>query len=400
MAKAPLEGIRVASFGWVWAGPVVGQTLSFLGAEVYKIESNARMDISRALDLSGLGLGIAPPMYTGQGSVTINLKSEEGRELIKELVSKSDVVVENFGAGVLDNMGLDYESLKAVKEDIIMVSMPTAGNSGPLKDVRSYGVTVASLCGFDAVTGYPNQAPSVFETPMADPYNGILSCFGVICALHHREKTGEGQFIDYSQQEAVVQMLGPVMMDYFMNGRNQARLGNRTPNTKAAPHGCFRCKGEDRWISIACFTDEEWRGLVTAMGNPAWTNETQFATLEDRIANIDALNAHITAWTTQFEHYSLTETLQSHGVAAAPVTDNVELATDPHVLARNLWIENEHKPDGIKAPVYNHYVQFSKSKQPMRPAPMLGEDNDYVFKEVLGFSEDKYQQLKGDKAIF
>lgn len=396
MAKSPLEGIRVVNFGWVWAGPVVGQTLSFLGAEVYKIESNARIDLTRSMDIGGTG---APPaFYAGQGSVTLNMKSEGGRELIKRLVAESDIVVNNFGCGALDRVGLGYDELRKVKEDIIVMAMPTAGNDGPLKDVRTYGMTLASICGFDSFTGYEGEGPSVFETPWADPYNGILACFGLIAALNYRNRTGKGQFIDYSQQEAVQQLMGPAMMNYFMNGENQPQMGNTTPFTQAAPHCVYPCLGEDNWISIACFTEDEWQGLVNSMGNPEWAGDAAFATIENRVKNQHRLNDLVSMWTRDQEKDEATALLQANGVAAAPARQLMELKNDPWVRDHRLLAELAYP--NATVPGYGHYVRYSESEQKFRIPPMLGEDNDKVFKEILGMSDAEYTDAQAKEYIY
>ena len=263
MAKAlPLKGIRVANFGWVWAGPVTGQTLGFLGAEVYKIESRARIDLTRMLPpFAG---GVRDPDrsisnhagWAGNGSVSLNLKKPEAQELARQLIAKSDVVVENFGPGVMQELHLGYEDLRALKPDIVMSSMPAAGLYGPLKDVRTYGLSLSSITGIDSLTGYFGGPPIPFENAFADPYNGVMGAFAVLVALSYRDRTGKGQHIDYSQQEVVMQMVGPAFMDYELNGRVAGPMGNRHPLAAAAPHGVFPCAGEDRWISIAVATDQ------------------------------------------------------------------------------------------------------------------------------------------------
>lgn len=400
MKKLPLEGIRVANFGWVWAGPVCGQTLSMLGAEVYKIESNSRIDLTRALDLTGTG--VAPAWYAPQGSITINLKEPRGKELAKELVAQSDIVIENFGPGVINKMGLGYDVLKEVKEDIIFLSLPTAGNHGPMKDVRTYGVSLASICGFDSITGYEEDGgqPQVFEQAITDPYNGILGAYAAVVALMHKKKTGRGQFIDYSQQQAVSQWMGPAVMDFFMNGVNQKPMGNRTPNTTAAPHSVFRTKGEDQWISIVCQTEDEWQGLKKAMGNPAWADGAAFSTFEKRAKAWKEIEAKLGEWTIGFDKYELSHKLQDCGVAAAPATDIFDLMKDPHFNERQLFKEFEHKPQNVMAPVYGNYVKMSETEQFHGPAPALGESNDHVFKGVLGYSEEDYQKLQDDQIIY
>ena len=274
----PLSGIRVANFGWVWAGPVVGQTLGFLGAEVYKIESRARIDLTRMLP--PYGEGIRDPdrslsnhaCWAGNGSVTLNLKHPEAQALARELIARSDVVIENFGPGVMDALHLGWDELRAVKPDLVMFSMPAAGLTGPLKEIRTYGLSLTSTTGLDSLTGYRDGPPIPVENAFSDPYNGIMGAFAILSALRHRDRTGSGQHIDYSQQEAVMQMVGPAFMDYAMNGRSAGPIGNRHPCAAAAPHGVFPCAGEDRWISIAVTSDNAWQGcrrseraLITGM---------------------------------------------------------------------------------------------------------------------------------------
>jgi benzylsuccinate CoA-transferase BbsF subunit len=230
----PLANLRVANFGWVWAGPVVGQTLGFLGAEVYKIESRARIDLTRTLPpFAG---GVRDPnrslsnhaCWAGNGSVTLNLTKSEARELALALIAKCDVVIENFGPGFMPRIGMGYEDLRKVRDDIIMFSMPAAGLSGPLKDVRTYGLSLTSLTGLDSLTGYTGGGP------IPDPLNGIFGAFAILTALAHRNRTGKGQHVDYSQQEAVMQLVGPAFMDYVMNGRV---AGPRTETRRAVRRG-------------------------------------------------------------------------------------------------------------------------------------------------------------------
>ncbi len=266
--KLPLEGIRVTNFGWVWAGPVAGGTLSILGAEVYKIESRARLDLSRTLPpFEG---GERDPdrsvtnhsMFAGNGSVSLNLSKPEAKELALELIAQSDVVIENFGPGALEGMGMGYEVLKQVRPDIILVSMPPTGTTGPLRNLRTYGVTLTSITGLDSMTGYLDGVPVPFENAYADPYNGLMAAFAAILGVRQRRTTGEGQHIDYSQFEGVMQMAGPAFMDYFLNGRSSGPLENRHPLGAAAPHGVFPCAGDDRWIAIAVLTNARvaWAG--------------------------------------------------------------------------------------------------------------------------------------------
>ncbi|MBW2275402.1 MAG: CoA transferase [Deltaproteobacteria bacterium] len=401
----PLEGIRVANFGWVWAGPVTGQTLSFLGAEVYKVESYARVDMTR--NLPPFGGGERDPnrslsnhaCWAGNGSVSLNLKKPEALELAKQLIAESDVVVENFGPGVMQKMGLGYEVLKKIKPDVIMFSMPAAGLDGPLKDIRTYGLSLTSTTGLDSITGYVGGGPLPVENAYSDPFNGIFGAFAVVAALQHRKRTGEGQHVDFSQQEAIMQMVGPAFMDYVMNGRVAGPIGNRHPLAAAAPHGVFPCAGDDRWISIAVFEPEEWDGLVSAMGSPEWATSEDFASPEARVTHIEALHEKLAAWTADFDDQHLSEQLQAEGVAAAPVLNVADLLNDPHYKARETFIEVDH-PLGFRETIYGAYVKMSRSKPVVLPGPVIGQDNEKVFKGLLGVPAERYAKLVEDEVIY
>jgi len=401
----PLKGIRVANFGWVWAGPVTGQTLAFLGAEVFKIESRARVDLTRTLP--PFGDGIPGPdrslsnhaCWAGNGSVTLNLKKPEAQQLARDLVARCDVVVENFGPGVMEQMGCGYDALRAVKPDIVMFSMPAAGLDGPLKGVRTYGLSLTSLTGLDSLTGYTGGPPVPVENAYSDPYNGILGAFPIIAALRHRDRTGEGQHIDYSQQEAIMHMVGPAFMDYAMNGRNAGPKGNAHPLGAAAPHGVFPCAGDDRWISIAVLTNGEWIQLKQAMGNPEWAGREEYATAAGRVAHAGEIHASLGAWTQQFDDYDLAATLQSAGVAAAPVLNVGDLLKDPHYKKRGTYIEVVH-PLGFKETIYGAYVKTSRTEAAVTPGPVMGRDNERVFKEILGLAAEDYDQLIANQVIY
>ncbi len=406
MAKAlPLEGIRVANFGWGWLGPVFGQTLSFLGAEVYKIESRARVDINR--QLPPFAEGIRDPdrslqnhaCWAGNGSITLNLKKPEAQELARELVAKCDVAGENFGPGVMNKFNLGYEDLRKVNEKIILVSMPAAGLNGPLKDVRTYGMSLSSLAGLDSTNGYADGVPVPFENAFADPLGGVIGALGAILALHNRERTGRGQHVDYSQQEGVMQMMGPHFMDYFMNGRVARTISNKHPLRAAAPHGVFPCKGNDRWISIAVMNEDEWMRLVQAMGSPLWSVAGEFNSHAERVRNIDSLHQKLAAWTADYDDYELANLLQRYGVAAAPVTNIADLLNDPHYKARGTFIEVQH-PLGFKEMIYGSYVKMSCTEARVKPGPYIGQDNVHVFKDLLALSDDRYRRLVDEQVIF
>ena len=404
-ATAPLNGLRVANFGWVWAGPMVGQTLAFLGAEVYKIESRARIDMSRTIPPFAEGIRDHNRSlshhagWAGNGSVTLNLKKPGGIELAKELIAQCDVVIENFSPGVMERFGMGYEDLAQVRSDIIMFSMPAAGLTGPMRGIRTYGMSLASLTGLDSITGYPGGPPIPMENAYSDPYNGILGAYSILVALHHRNRTGVGQHIDYSQHEAIMQLMGPAYMDYVMNGTVAGPLGNRHPLGMAAPHGVFPCAGDDRWVSIVVMDDDEWNGLVEATGAASWATDARFAHHAGRLAAIDELHELIATWTAELDDHDLAELLQRHGVAAAPVLNVADLLEDPHYRARGTFIEVHH-PAGFDETIYGAYVKTSRGTATAEPGPMIGRDNDHVFLDLLGMSRDRYDGLVDDQIIY
>ena len=401
----PLRGIRVANFGWVWAGPVVGQTLGFLGAEVYKIESRARIDLTRMLP--PFGAGVRDPdrslsnhaCWAGNGSVSLNLKTPAAQQLARELIARCDVVIENFGPGVMEGLHLGWDDLRTVKPDLVMFSMPAAGLTGPLKDIRTYGLSLTSTTGLDSLTGYDESQPIPVENAFSDPYNGIMGAFAILTALRHRDRTGEGQHVDYSQQEAVMQMVGPAFMDYALNGRSAGPIGNRHPLGAMAPHGVFPCAGEDRWISIAVASDDAWCALVAALGSPTWATVPAYATLAGRLAGLDAIHERLATWTAEQDDYALAARLQQAGVAATPVLNVADLLRDPHWRARGTFIEVTH-PLGFKETIYGAYVKTSRSAIEVRTGPRIGQDNERVFKGILGMDDARYQQLVAAQTIY
>ncbi|MCP4908865.1 MAG: CoA transferase [bacterium] len=402
--RLPLEGIRVANFGWVWAGPIVGQTLRFLGAEVIKIESHERLDFMRTL----------PPFagperdsdrslsnhacWAGNESVTLNLRTSEGRDLARDLIRESDVVIENFGPGVMQEMGIDFERARTLRPNLVMCSLPAAGLNGPLKGVRTYGLSLTSITGLDSLTGYTGGPPIPVECAFSDPYTGILGACAIMTALVHRDRTGSGQHIDLSQQEAVMQMVAPAFMDYVLNGRVGAPLGNQHPGAAAAPHGVFPCAGEDRWISIVVTDDEEWAGLRKAIGAPAWANGSNFSDLSGRLRHIEDLHDRLARFTVDCDDRELASRLQAHGVAAAPVLCVGDLLDDPHWRARNTFIEVHH-PLGFDETIYGAYVKTSRSDVLVEPGPAMGQHNERVYRELLGLSEERYRDLIARRVI-
>lgn len=405
-ARLPLQGIRVANFGWAWTGPVVGQTLSRLGAEVYKIESRTRIDINRTIPPFARGHENDSDhslqnhaAWAGNGSITLDLKKPEAQELARDFIAHCDVALDNFSPGVLDRLGLGHARLSERRADLISVSMPAAGRSGPLSHVRTYGMSLSSITGIDSVTGYLGGPPIPMENAFADPLGGIVGAYATLLALHRRKRTGRGMHVDCSQQESVMQLMGPAFMDLMMNGRGARPMNNRHPVGAGAPHGVFRCRGEDRWIAIAVLNDQEWQALTQAMGAPDWSNDPVFAVHTGRLAHIDRIHQQLGAWTVTQDDRELAARLQQAGVAATPVLDVGDLLDDPHYRARNTFIDFAN-PRGYDETLYGNYVKTHKAQAAPRTGPLIGQDNDYVFRELLGLSAERYQQLIDERVIY
>ncbi|MFO0689094.1 MAG: CoA transferase [Myxococcota bacterium] len=400
----PLRGLRVANFGWGVVGPTAGQLLAFLGAEVYKVESRARPDIQRTIP--PFVNGVPDPdrsiqnhaFWAGNRSVTLDLKSGEGRELARALVARCDVVMENFGLGVMERFGLGYADVAAGRPELIYASLSSTGQFGSLAGLRTYGNSLSGLAGLDGITGYADGRLQAMENAYADPLGGVIGALAVLLALAHREATGRGQHVDYAQLEGTLQLVGPRFLDFVLNGRVAGPIGNRHPCGAGAPHGVFPCRGEDRWVAIAVLEDGEWSALVQAMGAPEWARDPVLATSAGRLARIDALHAELADWTRSFERDALAERLQACGIPATPVCDVSDLLDHPHYRARRTFVEVVH-PLGFRETIYGEYVKATRTRPDVRPGPAVGQDNDLVFRELLGLSEARYRDLVARRII-
>jgi len=401
--NSPLAGVRIADFTWVWAGPFATLQLAHLGAEVIRIETQNRVCVTRRLPpfADGQG-GINRSGYynqynQGKASVSLNLKSSEALAIAKKLVSVSDVVTENFAAGVMDKMGLGYETLRRIKPDIIMISMSGYGASGPESGYVSYGPAQAPLSGLSSLTGFPDFPPMHVGFSYGDPNGGLHGAFAVLAALMHRARTGEGQYIDLSQWETSIAITGEGLMAQVMNGAPPPRIGNRDPYM--APHGLFRCQGEDRWVSIAVANEKEWRQFCQGIDRPELAADARFSSLTDRKKNEDALDALITVWTESLTAEAVTAQLQAVGVAAFPILTNQELAGDPHLHSRGFFAELSHPEVGVRRHAGVPWVFSDTPCQVRRAAPCLGQDTDEVLRRVLGYSAEEVAALKAREVL-
>ncbi|MBI2871652.1 MAG: CoA transferase [Chloroflexi bacterium] len=408
----PLEGYRVLDFGSAWAGPMAAQLLADMGAEVIKVESRARMDglrLGRPIvgdDVAGGDRGLWPdlqPAFHGFNrnklSITVNLKHPEGVALIKRLVPMADVVTNNFAPGVMERLGLGYEELRAIRRDIIVVSMPAAGESGPLKDIIAYATIIHALSGLMSMVGYEGE-PLVgqLQAAWSDALAAMHAAVATATALYHRRRTGEGQYIEVSQWEATTSMLGEAIMDYAMNGRVAGPMGNYHP--MMAPHNNYPCRGDDRWVSIAVASEEEWQAFCRALGDPEWARDTKFADAFQRQRNRAELDARIAEWTCQHDAHEVTEFLQGAGVAAMTVMNIEDQFLDPHFRERGFHVEVEHPKVGLEWLYGQPWLLSDTPGSVRRHAPLLGEHNEYVFRQLLEIPAEEYERLVKEQALY
>ncbi len=413
-APLPLAGVRSLELAEIWAGPFCGVLLGDLGAEVIKIESIQRIargpvrppqgsagypdgdpgerPWNRAANFNGLN--------RNKLDLTLDLGDPKGADAFKELVSISDVVVSNYAYGVMtEKFGLDYETLRRVKPDLVMLLMPGFGNTGPYKRYRSMGMTIDALSGHSSQRGYPDLDLSTLSlVHHPDAVGGATAAFAVCAALHRRNRTGEGQFIDMAQAESFIPHMGEAVLEYGMTGHPRARRGNRHPDM--APHGVYPCEGEDNWVAIAVRTESEWRAACAAMGAHALADDPRFAMLDARLANHDELDAIIAGWTRGLDRRRAVELLQEAGVPAAAVVDcGADAYDDPHLQARDYFQQVTHPEVGtflLSGPMW----KLSEQGEPRHePAPGLGEHNAYVLRDLLGVSGSAYAELERDLVI-
>ncbi len=397
--RLPLAGIRVADFSWVWAGPFCTMHLAHLGAEVIKIESQAHLDLTRRLPFypPDVEPGVNRcPLFNqwsqGKKSILLNLTKEEGVALAKELIKKSDVVVENFATGVLERLGLGYDELKKIKPDIIMASISGYGHSGPQRNYMAYGPAIPPVTGLSSLTGYVGSPPQEVGLSYGDPNSGITAAAAICAALAARHRTGQGQYIDVSLLESVAALVPEGWMDYAMNGAQPLRSGNRDP--WMSPHNCFRCAGEDEWVTVACGAEEEWQALCQAIGQPQLATDERFRTARARKTNEDALEQLLTGWTSTRDKWDVTRTLQAVGVAAFPTMTSKDIAEDPHLEARGFFSRLAHPELGARTHTGIPWLLTNTPNGVRAPAPLLGQDTDQVMQDVLGYAAQEIAQLK------
>jgi len=401
-SKKALEGVKVANFSWIGVGPFTIRYLGNYGATVVKVESHTRPDVLRmmlpfkdnipAIDNS--------PWFANANSssygVSINLDKPSGKELAWKLVNWCDIMAESFGPGTIARWGLDYDSVRKVRPDIIYMSSSQMGQTGPLAKFAGYGSHAAAIAGFTHITGYPDRDPAHTGSAYTDLLAPRCNAVAVMAALEYKRRTGKGQYLDLSQLELSTIFLTTPILDYTVNGNIMQRNGNKV--TFAVPHNAYPCHGDDRWCAITVFTDDEWESLCQVIGKPELLTDSRFATFDARKDNEDELDKIISGWSANHTAEQVETMMQDAGIAASVAENVADVFNDPQIKHREFFqllkhsVIGEHNYRGLG-------FQLSKTPDARFAGPALGEHNEYVFKELLGMSDDEISDALVDGAI-
>tara|TARA_Y100000590_G_scaffold73532_1_gene80990 strand:- start:3517 stop:4833 length:1317 start_codon:yes stop_codon:yes gene_type:complete len=412
--KLPLEGIRILDFTVVWAGPFATQLLAEWGAEVIRVESTKFFPSttrgtlarpSKELVQQG-GIGGYPDKDPGHRpwnraalfnvharnklSMTVDLTNPEGQEIFADLVSKSDGLIENNAIATMERAGVSWEKLSKINPEFVLVRMPAFGISGPYKSYRTFGSHMESLVGHYSLFGYQGETPEASGTSLfADPASGVAGALAFMSGLRHRRNTGKGIQIETATAENFANQLGPHILNYSMEEDVPEYIGNRHP--VYAPQGVYPCKGEDRWISITITDDLEWQKLSSLIGSGELSKKDDYNNVQKRRMHHDVIDEEISKWTINHDSIELMNILQNNGIPAGAVMNEKDAFEDPHLQQRNYWEELTHPEAGT----YKYPGVLWKSNaidnKLRRAAPRLGEDNEYVYKTILGYSNEQYE---------
>lgn len=403
-APLALEGFRMLDLTSAWAGPMCTMLLADMGADVVKIESYVRPDITRRAGPFADGepglerSGYFASLCRGKRSLALNISGGEGQTLVKRLVPLMDVVVENFSPRVMPKLGLSYHELRALKPDIVMLSMSGYGTTGPYQDYVAYGQPLEAFTGYDRLIGYPGGPPMALGMPISDQLVGLYGALAVAGALRYRARTGRGQYIELSQCEALASVLALPLMEFLLAGSVRSPRGNR--DDIMAPHNCYRCAGEDEWATIAVGSNEEWQALAAAVGHPEWTIDPRFASPQRRWLNQDILDALLAQWTATRSAAEVTALLQGAGVAAGPTAPADALVTDPHLVARGFFATVPHSVVGPRL-IVGPFARSEPALAAVRSgAPLLGEHTADVLEALLGLPASEVKRLEGARVAW
>jgi len=392
--------IKIAGFCWAVVGPLTMKYFADYGATVIRVETSKRpctMRISApykdgkpGLDRSGYFNHFSANMF----SMALNMEHPQALEVARRLVAKSDVVMDNFTPGVMEGWGLDYEELKKVKPDIIMLRQSGFGSWGPYAQQPAFGMILAAMAGLPNFIGWPDRGPlPVGVSAYTDCISPRFASAALIAALDYRNKTGKGQLLDLSQFETTLYFILPAILEYISSGREPKRIGNSHPY--AAPHGVYPCKGDDRWCTIAVFSDEQWLSLCKVMGRADYTDDLRFSTLSSRKQNEDEINELVSSWTINFTPEEVMNKMQSAGVPAGVVKNAADIYNDPQLRQRNLFWPLEHPDMGVFTHLGRGFELSKTPAQAQMPSPRLGEHTEYICSNILGMTDEEFVELVG-----
>lgn len=392
------SGLTVLAFCWAIVGPLTMKFFADHGATVIRVETTRRPCTLRASgpykdNIPNLNRGAYFNYYNSNiHSVTLNMELPEAREIAKQLALKCDVFMENYTPGNMEKWGLDYETLKKDRPDIIMLRQSGYGSWGPYSKMPAFGMVLVPIAGLPNYIGWPGREPlPVGVSAYTDCISPRFATAALIAAMDHRDKTGEGQLLDFSQFETAVYFVAPGVLDYAANGREPERIGNTSEY--AAPHGVYQCEGDDRWCTIAVFNDAEWRVLCREMGKPELASDARFDTLLNRKQNEAELDAVISEWTAARTPESVMEQLQAAGVAAGVVKNCGDMYVDPQLNARGMYWKMDHPEMGEFTHLGPSFRLSNTPAQPYRPSPLIGEHTQQICSEILGMSDEEFVTL-------
>jgi benzylsuccinate CoA-transferase BbsF subunit len=398
MMSAPLDGIRVISFGTGAVIPDFGKILGELGADVIKIESRENPDFVRTIGPDMNNIHGFNESNRSKRSFGVNLKKEKGKELVRELVKTADIVGENFRGGAMASLGFSYEDVRRIKPDIVYISSQGFGRGSPYSEYQAYGPMLAAASGVLSLWAHPDDPyPVGANVPLPDHMASKQAVFAVLVALDYRRRTGKGQFIDMSQVEVAASLIGEYYLDYRINKRVAKPVGNRNPY--AAPHNCYRCKGVDQWCAISVFSNDEWQRFCAATGNLGWTSDPRFADTVSRLRNVDELDRMVEGWTIEHDPAEVMNTLQAAGVAAGMAQRAADTINDPHIKQTKALIELDHPVAGKRLYPNVPFRMSDATLPPSRPAPLLGQHTEEICRELLRMPAEEIQRLKEEGVL-
>ncbi len=403
---APLEGVRAIVLTQAWAGSLSTELLALMGAEVVQIEARRRLDswrgsfdgpmpaALRTVPTAVHSWNCAPnfnAVNLGKQELTLDLQTEKGIELFRGLVPYADIMVENFSPRVVGNLGIGYEALRAIKPDLIMCSLSAYGADGPWRDIPGIGGTIEPTSGQSALLGYVDGAPLNSGRMFPDGVAGTYGFAALVTALHYRNRTGRGQYIDLSMQDANFGFIGDAVLEHSVTGNVRPRMGNR--HLTFAPHGVYPARGEEQWVALAAESEQQWAALCEVAERPQWAGDPRFASNDARKQHEDELDAEIAAWTAGRERDAVVAALQIAGVVAAPVLDGFEVASDATFRARGYVQDVAHPEAGTHAQFTAPFRLSGTPLGPAQSAPMMGEHSEEVLSRFLDIDHEEYERL-------